>query len=150
MDTEFTSFHELQLLSIGMAASTGEEFYAEVNYSLDRCSEFVKDVVVPLLSGRRMTSYSDLHKELLSWFNAIRIEAPLFLCYDSDFDRKIFSDIFDGSPPVFIQLCEVGYRNISAVLRCKFHADNNLPAHHALNDARALRYAFREHLGRCM
>jgi len=30
IDTEFTNFSNPQLISIGLAASTGEEFYAEV------------------------------------------------------------------------------------------------------------------------
>lgn len=35
-------------------------------------------------------------------------------------------------------------RNINELLRYKFHKQNNLPEHHALYDAQANRYAFRE------
>jgi hypothetical protein len=37
-------------------------------------------------------------------------------------------------------------RNINELLRHEFHAKNRLPEHHALNDAQAMRYAFRESL----
>lgn len=48
LDTEFTDFIDPQLISIGIAASNSEEFYAEVPYSIDLCSTFVKEVVIPL------------------------------------------------------------------------------------------------------
>lgn len=50
IDTEFTDFVNPQLISIGMVADSGEEFYAEVPFSDDRCSEFVRETVIPLLN----------------------------------------------------------------------------------------------------
>lgn len=48
LDTEFSNFIETDLISIGMVAQTGEEFYAEVPYPDAACSPFVREVVVPL------------------------------------------------------------------------------------------------------
>jgi hypothetical protein len=38
----------------------------------------------------------------------------------------------------------VSERHINELLRYEFHVKNSLPEHHALHDALALRYAFRE------
>jgi len=150
MDTEFTSFHGLELISIGLAASTGEEFYAEVPYYPERCSNFVKETVIPLLSEGKTVAYEDLQNELLNWFRAIRLETTVKLFYDSEFDKKLFNDIFNGGPPKFVNHKQIGRRNISELLRNHYYAFSCLPEHHALNDARALRYAFLERPGRAM
>lgn len=150
MDTEFTSFANPKLISIGLAASTGEEFYAEVPYRPQACSEFVRDVVIPLLRKEALCDYDDLHRRLISWFSIVRVEQEFTLCYDSHFDELLFKNIFDGEPPRYIRFREVSPRNISELLRYQYHVLNRLPEHHALNDACALRYAFRERLGRSM
>ena len=49
LDTEFTSFESPELISIGLAASSGEDFYAEVPFAVASASPFVCDVVIPLL-----------------------------------------------------------------------------------------------------
>jgi hypothetical protein len=49
LDTEFTDFVRPRLISIGMAARSGQHFYAEVPYSDKECSEFVRKTVIPLL-----------------------------------------------------------------------------------------------------
>lgn len=51
MDTEFTSFASPELVSIGLAASTSEEFYAEVPFPAAAASPFVHEVVMPLLGS---------------------------------------------------------------------------------------------------
>jgi hypothetical protein len=150
MDTEFTSFHELELISIGLAASTGQEFYAEVPYDSRKCSDFVKETVIPLLGQEKTTAYKDLQKELLNWFRAIRTETTVNLFYDSEFDKRLFLDIFNGDAPKFVNHKQIGRRNISELLRKHYCASSCLPEHHALNDARALRYAFLGRPGRAM
>lgn len=49
-DTEFTDFIDPMLISIGMVADSGEEFYAEVPFSDAACSAFVREAVIPLLN----------------------------------------------------------------------------------------------------
>lgn len=99
MDTEFTSFHNPQLISIGFSASTGEEFYAEVPYCLNQCTEFVKSVVLPLLNADLRCSHDDLRVQLMNWLSIIRVQSILTLCYDSKFDEQLFMHVFNGSPP---------------------------------------------------
>lgn len=49
IDTEFTDFIDPQLISMGLVAASGEEFYVEAPYFKPSCSTFVKEVVIPLL-----------------------------------------------------------------------------------------------------
>ena len=50
LDTEFTSFVRPDLISIGLVAEEGREFYAErTDYRKDDCSDFVRETVLPLL-----------------------------------------------------------------------------------------------------
>ena len=54
LDTEFTDLHpENSLISIALVDENEEFFYAELTdtYTLDECSEFVKENVLPLLRG---------------------------------------------------------------------------------------------------
>ena len=144
IDTEFTCFSDPQLISIGLAASTGEEFYAEVPYAFGGCSEFVREVVVPLLGKDVVYPYDELHTHLRNWFTVVKATQTITICHDSEFDRTLFLQIFDNRPPHFIRFRDVSERHINELLRHEFHVKNNLPEHHALYDALALRYAFRE------
>lgn len=145
LDTEFTSFHAPELISIGLAASTGEEFYAEVPFMWSSCSPFVHDVVIPLLDtdASQQCVAGLLYKLIADWLAIVRIDSEVTICFDSSYDEELFRAIFDGFPPRF-----VNFRNIDGcineLLRHEFHVKNRLPEHHALNDARAMRYAFRE------
>ena len=52
LDTEFTDFPESEcdLISIGLVDENGREFYAEsTQFRREACSDFVVDVVLPLL-----------------------------------------------------------------------------------------------------
>jgi hypothetical protein len=145
MDTEFTSFASPELVSIGLAASTGEEFYAEVPFAAAAASPFVHEVVMPLL-GRDSRAYCPagrLHVRLLDWLAVVRTGPEVVLCFDSHYDERLFRQIFDGCPPALVRFRNVG-RNINELLRYEFHLTTGLPEHHALNDARAMRHAFRE------
>lgn len=147
LDTEFTSFDAPELISIGMAASTGEDFYAEVPFLAASASPFVRDIVMPLLSNdlQAYCTLDELHVRVRNWLAVVRTDVEVELCFDSYYDENLFRSIFDGYPPPFLRFRNVD-RNINEFLRHNFHIINRLPEHHALNDARAMRYAFREPL----
>ncbi|MFL9927157.1 3'-5' exoribonuclease [Herbaspirillum lusitanum] len=148
VDTEFTNFVDTHLISIGMAAASGEEFYAEVPYPLDNCSEFVREVVIPLL-GRVPNAFcpiDDLYMKITSWLKIIRPhDEDVDICFDYQTDWDLFSVALDGRVPAWCRPCMVS-RNINELLRYEFHKKNKLPEHHALYDAQANRYAYRERL----
>ena len=145
LDTEFTSFTSPTLISMGMVASTGEEFYAEVPFPAAAASPFVHEVVIPLLGNdpQAHCPAGELHVRIWEWLAIVRTGPSVVLCFDSCYDEDLFREIFDGYPPALVRFRNV-YRNINELLRYEFHMKNRLPEHHALNDARAMRYAFRE------
>jgi hypothetical protein len=49
-------FIDTHLMSLGMVAESGEEFYAEVQYPDHICSAFVREAVIPLL-GRNPNAF---------------------------------------------------------------------------------------------
>jgi hypothetical protein len=83
LDTEFTEFYNPDLISLGLASLNGKEFYAEVPFTRPSCSQFVLDVVLPLLSGAFQVPIDDLHKNILNWFDSIREDNPVIICFDS-------------------------------------------------------------------
>ena len=146
VDTEFTNFIDAHLISIGMAAASGEEFYAEVPYPHGSCSEFVRETVLPLL-GRVPDAFcamGDLYVKITNWLQIVRSgEENVDICFDYQTDWDLFTIALNGRVPPWCRPRMVS-RNINELLRYKFHKENNLPEHHALYDAQANRYAFRE------
>jgi hypothetical protein len=147
IDTEFTNFPpaEHELISLGLAAENGEEFYAEAPYEINHCSEFVHEVVIPLL-GRiphEQVSLDDLRGRILDWLQLVRRNAEdVVICYDSEYDWNLFIKALDYRVPAWCQKQFVG-NEINEMLRYDFHMKNGLPEHHALYDACANRHAYR-------
>ncbi|QJQ02327.1 hypothetical protein C798_19415 [Herbaspirillum rubrisubalbicans Os34] len=146
IDTEFTDFLNCHLISLGMVAGTGEEFYVEVPYPHAACSEFVREAVIPLLGSieNAQCLFEDLRHRILSWLSLIRHDSEIFeICFDFQTDWDLFNDAMDYRIPDWCRPRLIA-RNINELLRYSFHKKYNLPEHHALYDARANRYAFRE------
>jgi hypothetical protein len=146
IDTEFTDFIHIHLISIGMVAESGEEFYAEVSYPDKECSAFVREAVIPLL-GRlpdAFCSIDDLSAKITSWLELVRRDdEELEICYDYPTDGDLFTAALDGRVPPWCHRRMVA-RNINKLLLYQFRKKYQLPEHHALYDARANRYAYRE------
>jgi hypothetical protein len=143
LDTEFTDFIDPRLISIGLASSEGHEFYDEVVFPSTSCSDFVKKVVVPLLSCGERISQGQLGAKVLDWLNRIRNAKPVVICYDSDYDRVLFFSLYNNNPPSFLIFRSIPYHSINGLRRYEFFSMRGLAEHHALNDAMALRHAFR-------
>ena len=127
-------------------AQTGEEFYAELPYDVRACSAFVKEAVLPLLgyAPHAEMSKAILYGELTNWLRLVRPTGDeIFICYDYQTDWDLFYEVLDGRVPSWCRRRLVADR-INELLRYEFHQQNKLPEHHALNDARANCYAFRE------
>lgn len=148
IDTEFTDFIDCHLISIGMVSEFGDEFYYEVPYPEASCSPFVREIVIPLLHRDSQCSCSrdELKFHILSWLKLIRssCETEISICYDYSTDFDLFVDVLDGDLPDFV-FGELISRGISDLLLYEFWKNNPaLKEHHALHDARANAYAFRE------
>lgn len=146
IDTEFTDFINTNLISIGMVAETGEEFYAEVPYPENECSDFVRVAVIPLL-GREPNAaceFDQLRGRVLTWLEIVRLgNEPMEICFDYQTDWDLFVDALDYRVPEWCQPRLVA-SNINELLLYSYQKQSGLPLHHALYDARANQYAFRD------
>lgn len=142
LDTEFTNFSDPELISIGLVSSNDERFYAEVPYKGSSCSEFVHMVVEPLLSGNEVP-LDVLQAKLADWLYTICDSNPVVICFDSDYDRILFLRLFENKLPVRVNFRNLRDRHINEIMRTEFYKKNEFSEHHALNDALALRNAFR-------
>ncbi len=146
LDTEFTDFSDSKLISIGMVADSGEEFYAEVPFPDAACSAFVREIVLPLLNQypNAYCPVVDLGMRISAWLQIVkRSSEDVEVCIDYQTDWDLFADALDNRVPPWCKPRRVG-RNINELLRYEYHKKNGLPEHHALYDAQANRYAFRE------
>ncbi len=153
IDTEFTDFIDCHLISIGMVSEFGEEFYYEVPFPESSCSPFVREVVVPLLNrdSRCSCSRDELKFHILNWLKLVRssAETEILISYDYSTDFDLFVDALDRDLPKFV-VGELIDRWISDQLLFEFWRNNpELSEHHALHDARANAYAFRENMLQC-
>lgn len=139
LDTEFSErgpIYPIQLISIGIVAEDGREFYAE-NYECDwsGCNEWVQKNVLPNLAGPRLTLPS-IADEIRKFVGAD--SKPEFWGYYADYDWVVFCQIFGAMidlPKGWPMYC----RDIKQW--CDQLGNPLLPSqlsleHHALNDAR--------------
>jgi len=148
IDTEFTDFVDPHLISLGMAAESGEEFYAEVPYPDEGCSEFVRETVIPLLGKlpNSACSIDELRGRIIGWLELVRQrDEEVEICCDYQKDWDLFIDALGYRVPSWCRMRVVAC-NINELLLYEFHQKNQLPEHHALYDALANRYAFRERI----
>jgi hypothetical protein len=153
IDTEFTDFIDCHLISIAMVSEYGEEFYYEVPFPDASCSPFVREVVIPLLNhdSRSSCSRDELKSHILNWLKLVRssAETEILISYDYSTDFDLFVDALDRDLPKFV-VGELIDRGISDQLLFEFWRNNpELSEHHALHDARANAYAFRESMLEC-
>lgn len=148
IDTEFTDFLDCHLISLGMSAESGENFYVEVPYPSTACSEFVREVVIPQL-GKIPHAYcasDDLHSRIFNWLDLVRgNEEKIEICFDCQTDWDLFINALDYQVPNWCSSRLIS-RHINELLLYAFYKKHGLPKHHALYDAQANRYAFRERL----
>lgn len=148
-DTEFTGLHwEAKLVSIGLVAEDGHEFYAELSdtYQNADCSTFAHAEVLPLLErgGVRMTLPA-LSLRLGNWLEGF--EQPVTLATDSigwdwPWIKMIFADLMtwptnlNSSPETLMFDADAGEQFNNAI---ELAFSGGLRRHHALDDAKANR-----------
>ncbi|PFH11839.1 uncharacterized protein DUF5051 [Collimonas sp. PA-H2] len=146
LDTEFTDFIRPHLISIGMVADFGEEFYAEIPYPDSECSDFVRETVIPLL-GRfpdAICSKENLPVRLRIWLELVRAQRDhIEICVDSQTDWDLLISALEYQVPKWCRQTFIG-NEIDELRRSDFHRENDSPEHHALYDAWANKYAFKE------
>ena len=144
IDTEFTDWKDSRLISIAIVSEDGKEFYGECSdFDLTVCSAFVRATVLPQLGsfpGRLMPT-SQLALELSDWLLAIPIKPKPVVCYDSDGDYELLTDLLGGPLPRGWQHENV-FLKIDPERLARYMAEHG-GEHHALHDARGNAFAFR-------
>lgn len=163
IDTEFTNFHHPELISLGAVAETGEEFYVEI-FGADqfRSSEFVKEVVVPLLKrGEYTKSTAEAAARFYVWLEEQGNDVQL--TSDSSYDKELALRLLEKFPENVKEYVSI-YAELSRAALAKaqlsaapdptwfykkaedlyhlgiaeYHLQERVPAHVAINDARAM------------
>lgn len=139
LDTEFTDFAAPDLISIGLVAEDGREFYAErSDFDRANCSGFVKKAVLPRLAGTpdAVRTRDQLREDLASWLSQLRSATQTLVAFDYAGDWTLFCDALGGSAPAWLEPLPVG-ELLAENLPERLLEDH--AAHNALEDARALR-----------
>lgn len=145
LDTEFTDFIDIDLISIGMVSEDGRTFYAERNdYRREAASDFVREAVLPHLGERpeAICSREELTKRLYEWLRAF--PGQVQIACDSTHDKDLLWDALeDGLPsnldPWVFKLAWQSEEPVFNEAIEQYHAQPGRPRHHALHDAQALR-----------
>lgn len=144
IDAEFTDFVEMHLISLGVVADTGEEFYAELNdYPQDACNTFVQESVVPLLGQvtTAVMSRQELRDRLFVWLDTLRQKTKtVIVCYDFFGDYALFVEAL-GAAPDWLRADNIRDR-LDPSAHDQYWNEFGMTRHYALHDARALRCAY--------
>ena len=104
LDTEFTDFVDCDCISIGLVDENGREFYAELtDYRQEACSDFVREVVKPLLKQhptRVEGTKWEVAKALREWlmvYDTGEIDCAT-VCFDYSTDWYLMADILTLLP----------------------------------------------------
>lgn len=147
LDTEYTDFGvNRQLISMGMVADSGEEFYMELPFDIALCNEFVIDNVLPLLGKEALTEpyeEGNLRNTILKWFAIVKRKNEIIeVCTDSQSDWDLLIQVLEYNVPK-----DIIHINIEEKLvynrMFEFWEETKLPEHHALYDAKANKHGFR-------
>jgi hypothetical protein len=142
VDAEFPDWHRMNPISIGLVAQSGESFYVELTdgWSLDDCSSFVRENVLPMLmGGKHACTTAEAKTRLYRWILSFG-QRPLFVS-DSHWDL----DLMQAFLPALQSRMEMVQWNSPEGWKCFVQARElffELPGsckHHALHDALALK-----------
>lgn len=155
LDTEFTDFRDPRLLSVGLVAEDGREFYAEVTDGWEKahCNAFVVDSVLPHLGAAPAShvSRAELKQRMIDWLESLG-PAPVItqIVFDSEVDWRVLREACGNlnTAKLDVQWTWLTLPDADKRSRCEALIEEyfvaNGPRHHALVDARALRSAVLE------
>jgi 3' exoribonuclease, RNase T-like len=141
VDCEFTDFIGCDLISIGLIADDGREFYGErSDYDDTACSGFVREAVLPQLGRQHGCVFprEGLRVSLLAWLDQFAGEPERTFCVDYAGDWDLLIDLL-GEVPEGWEGLHVGSLVDHGRLEAYFAEHGG--RHHALMDARASRFA---------
>jgi len=143
VDTEFTDFKDMDLISIGIVSQHMHEFYAENSeYTESWCNDFVKSEVLTKLQGAEYAMpYNQLKEKLQIWISDLLEEySSVMFVFDYSGDWFLLGELLIDYP----QRDKVkGQKDdLEAGIELYFMHDRS-NEHHALHDAKALFNGFK-------
>ena len=155
LDTEFTDFVDCDCIAIGLVDEIGREFYAELtDYRQEACSDFVREVVKPLLKQhpKRVEGTKwEVAKALREWlmvYDTGEIDCAT-VCFDYSTDWYLIADILTLLPeedqPMFLTTRNI-WGDLDQQALEYYWAEVDAfghKQHHALYDARGNKYAYK-------
>ena len=151
LDTEFTQFTQPHLISLGLAAADGSEFYAAMkNFPRQQCSEFVREIVLPIIEHWPSVTLDrrKMRESVSQWLNSC-VEPTEIVC-DFATDAELLIDLIGGQSEHDLRRFNISritvllvseYEQLEDAVDTYFTQPRQWPRHHALEDARALRHA---------
>lgn len=143
VDTEFTDFTAMDLISIGIVSQEGHEFYAENSeYTKAWCNDFVKSNVIPKLQGgEHAMPYAQLKEKFQIWLSDLFEEySTALFVFDHSCDEALLESLLSDYPQK--EKVEGRRDDLDAGIELYFMY-NRSNEHHALHDARALFNGFK-------
>lgn len=143
IDTEFTSLSVPELISVALVDEHGREFYAErSDYPEHACTAFVVAEVLPLLGPvRDRKPMRTIQQELREWLQPYSTGQAVIGC-DDHRDWTLFCELMSDDAPPWARVAWIASHLDGAVL-AEYFAREGVRRHHALDDARGNRLAFR-------
>ena len=138
LDTEFIEDGKtIDLISIGIVAEDGRDFYAQAECDLSKASDWVRENVLPSLQPT-FQPRADVRAEVLAFCSPDKYGKPEFWGYYADYDWVVLCQLFGTMmdlPKGWPMYC----RDIKQVCDEKgnpFLPEQGKGKHHALADAR--------------
>ena len=152
IDTEFSSLgSDPRLISIALVAENGEELYIEFQsgWKLEQCSSWVRSNVLPLLGDGEKLDRPAAAVRIHNWLSQFPSLGKIIV--DSSWDVELINILFNETgvgatkyPIETIKLKNRAEIEIIENLRRKYVLEKQCLKHHALHDARSLRFAFQK------
>jgi len=145
IDTEFTDLLNPTIISIGFVAEDGRSLYLELlDWTPAQCSDFVKEVVLPLLDQEHPMTDGEAAQIIHKFFDEIK--EPVKLMADSGIDFQLFGELlFSGQkikPRKLAEALIISPSIEGELVRENLYA-GGLRRHHAVDDAKALMAAWK-------
>lgn len=149
LDTEFTGLNPYkgEIISIGMVKENGEELYLELEFDIEYCDGWVKENILPTLSGEKI-SRQEAKRRIIDF---VGNNQPIMVSNVNQYDTIYLYKLFNGPETPFFWipidfasiLFEKGYESEDYIKRGKIFKEFGIDIekynqHNALDDAKLL------------
>ena len=143
LDTEFTDFHNPELISLGLVSECGwMEFYAErTDFDRRQCNAFVRAKVLPKLGQGPCFTAGELAAALRGWLDrvhALDAAGTALVLYDYDADFSLLQNALASDLPAWLEGANIA-GDINHISWAREGLEESPTTHHALHDAKELR-----------